>query len=311
MLINPNFIYFGTSDFSATILSGLISNGLIPELVVTTIGKPQGRKLQIIPTPVAEVASKHQLKLLEVKTLRDENVIKQFAICHLPFAILASFGKIIPQTVLDIFPQGIVNVHPSLLPLYRGPSPIQSAILDGQTTTGVSLILLDAEVDHGPILTQTEHHISSNDDVITLSNKLAEQSVKMLVDTLPKYLSGELKPIPQNHSTATFTKMISKDDGQADFINKTAEELNNQRRAFTPWPGLWTIWQGKRLKLLSTTPHNDVTTKPGLVTLVEDSLVIGTKSGALEINELQLEGGKPLKTKDFLLGHKSFINSLL
>ncbi|MEK7496280.1 MAG: methionyl-tRNA formyltransferase, partial [Patescibacteria group bacterium] len=205
----------------------------------------------------------------------------------------------------------IVNVHPSLLPLYRGPSPIQSAILNGDTTTGVSLILLDAEVDHGPILVQTEQIINLEDDAVSLSNKLAEQSVKMLVESLPKYLSGELKPIPQNHSAATFTKIINKADGQADFINKTAEELNNQRRAFTPWPGLWTMWQGKRLKLLSTVPHNAVTTKPGLVTLVEDSLVIGTKSGALQINELQLEGGKPLKTKDFLLGHKSFINSLL
>lgn len=311
MTSNYKFIYFGTSEFSAIILDGLIKHGLRPELVVTTQGKPAGRKLKVSPTPVAELATKYQLKLLEVKSLKDDVTQKLLATSQTPLAILAAFGKIIPQSVLDIFPRGIINVHPSLLPLYRGPSPIQNAILNSDKKTGVSLILLDAEVDHGPILTQTEHQIDFDDEAVILSKKLAELSVKMLIESVPKYLSGELKLIAQNHSTATFTKMIEKNDGQADFVNQTAVELDCKRRAFTPWPGLWTVWQGKRLKLLSTVPHNAVTTKPGLVTLDSGNLVIGTKLGALQINELQLEGGKPLKIEDFLLGHSSIIKALL
>ena len=310
MLPSEPFTYYGTSDFSAGVLLGLLQAGLKPALVVSTAAKPQGRGLKLIPTPVAALAQKQGLPLFEVKTLKSEEVQKQLAGGQTPVAILAAFGKIIPQAVLDLYPKGIVNVHPSLLPQYRGPAPIQYAIRDGATETGVSLIILDEEVDHGPVLAQEKCAITETDDAQTLSRKLAELSVKLLLSTLAPYLSGSLSPTPQDHTRATLTKMITRDDGRADFT-KSAIELDRQRRAFTPWPGLWTMWQGKRLKLIDTAVLPDYATTQGKVELKNGQLVIGCSQGGLLVRSLQPEGGKIIQASDFLRGYQQSIGSIL
>ncbi|MBI5733367.1 MAG: methionyl-tRNA formyltransferase, partial [Candidatus Kerfeldbacteria bacterium] len=305
----PPFVYYGTSDFSAIILSGLLQAGLQPSLVVSTEPKPAGRGLKLTPTPVSWLAQDKKLPLLEVKTLKPEDIQKQLADSATPLAILAAFGKIIPQNVLDIYPKGIVNVHPSLLPLYRGPAPIQYALRDGQTETGVSLIVLDEQVDHGPMLAQEKCRVAETDDTLTLSQKLAELSVKLLLSSLDHYLDGSISPVPQVHSRATFTKMITRADGQADF-SKSALELDRQRRAFTPWPALWTRWQDKRLRLLETAVV-DYKCEAKKVIMNGSQLIIGCGSGSLVVKLLQLEGGRALSAADFIRGHKDFINSTL
>lgn len=297
------FTYFGTSDFSCAILQGLIASGHTPKLVVSTVPKPSGRGLKRVKSPVAQLTQRLGLPLIEVTTLKAPEIKQTIAAPLTPFALLAAFGKIIPSTILKLYPLGIINVHPSLLPLYRGPSPIQSALQSGEHVTGVTLITLDEEVDHGPILAQTHYTITPTDDALTLSQKLALTSIELLVKTLPDYLTGRLTPKAQNHEQATFTSMITRNHGRANFTH-TATELNQQRRAFTPWPGLWTTWQGKRVKLIETAvtqaPPNLI---PGQLILHNERLMLGCTQSALEVKVLQLEGGKPLSASDALRGH--------
>jgi methionyl-tRNA formyltransferase len=310
MKLTPSFTYYGTSEFSTPILQGLLKAGLKSNLIVSTIAKPAGRGLKTSPTPVAQIAKELNLPLLEVKTLKDKEIQKQLTLSATPFAILAAFGKIIPPEILELYPKGIINVHPSLLPLYRGPAPIQYAIRDGQHHTGVSLIILDKEVDHGPILAQEKCLIEKIDNITSLSNKLAEISIKLLLSTINPYLDNSLSPITQDHNKATLTKMITREDGKADF-SKSAIELNSERRAFTPWPGLWTTWQGKIVKFLETKPSKLNSTTPGKVELIKNDLIIHCGQGVLLINSLQLEGGKPLIVAEFLKGHKNFVSAEL
>jgi len=304
-----NFVYFGTSEFSAQILQSLLQAGLKPILVVTNTPKPIGRNMKISPTPVAQAAQSAGLKLLEVTSLKKEEIQKILVDYSTHFAILAAFGKIIPQNILNIYPKGIINVHPSFLPLYRGPSPIQSAIYDGNKETGVSLIILDEEVDHGPILMQDKCTIEESDDYLSLANKLATIATRLLLCTLPAYLDNTISPVAQDHTQATFTKMISREDGQANFA-KTANELNKQRQAFMPWPGLWTRWNGKRLKLIDTSV-SDIQIPAGQIKITDSVLLIGCSQDSLRVHTLQLEGGKILSAADFIRGHKNLNNTIL
>lgn len=310
MKSDTSFIYYGTSEFSASILQGLLKTDLRPSLVVSTIAKPAGRGLKTQPTPVTQIAQESNLPVLEVKTLKDKETQNQITSYKTSFAILAAFGKIIPKEILAFYPKGIINVHPSLLPLYRGPAPIQYAIRDGVIETGISLIILDEEVDHGPIIAQEKCLISETDNYISLSNKLATAAVKLLPTILTPYLEGSLSPTPQNHNKATFTKMITRENGKADFA-KSATELNNEHRAFTPWPSLWTTWHGKIIKLLETKPSELGSTTPGKIELINNDLIIHCGQGALLINSLQLEGSKPLLSAEFLRGHKDFVAAKL
>jgi methionyl-tRNA formyltransferase len=310
MLSNISFVYYGTSEFSAVILDGLLSAGFKPTLVVSTVARPAGRGLKLVPTPVAALATEKKLSLLEVKTLKSPEVQARLASGQEPVAILAAFGKIIPPAVLALYPQGIINVHPSLLPLYRGPAPIQYALRDGLTKTGVSLIVLDEAVDHGPILTQESCPIDDEADAQTLSKKLADLSIKLLLTTLPGYLTSSVSARPQDHAQATGTKMISRDDGRADF-NQTAQAINNQRRAFTPWPGLWTTWQNKRLKLIDTAVQPAYNGLLGQVELKDNQLLVACGQGGLIIKRLQLEGGKPMSAAEFVRGYPTIIKTHL
>ncbi len=310
MGFSSSFVYYGTSAFSATILQGLVDSGFTPELVVTTKGKPASRGLKTTPTPVGTLAGFLQLPLREVASLRPPEVEASLKQYQTPFAVLAAFGKIVPLSILDLYPKGIVNVHPSLLPKYRGPSPIQSALKNGDSQTGVSLIVLDSEVDHGPLLAQRTLPITEADDALTLSTRLASSSMDLLKETLPPYISGSLQPAPQDHAEATFTTMVEREDGQADFT-KPAQTLDRMRRAFTPWPGLWTTWQGKRLKLVATEVAETKSGNPGTVTQDSDGLQITCGQGALVVSRLQLEGATELTASDFVRGHQGLVSSVL
>lgn len=302
---DKNFVYYGTSDFSRIILDGLLAEGYTPNLVVTTLGKPQGRGLKAVPTPVAKLSTDKSLPLLEVSSLKDVQIQQELKEKKTEVAILAAFGKIIPKIILDLYPLGIVNVHPSLLPLYRGPSPIQSALKDGQTRTGVTLIKLDDEVDHGPIIAKNSLDVNEDDTTVTLSEKLSKLAIEELIELLPKYLSGKVVLQEQEHENATFTKMITKEDGYTNF-NEPAQAIERKIRAFTPWPGVWTNWQGKRLRIIQAKVVN-MTISVGLVKehpTKSDAIVIGCLEKALEPLELQLEGKKAMTVDKFLRGNK-------
>lgn len=173
-------------------------------------------------------------------------LLKLIKLPQLSIGVVAYYGAIIPQEIIDLFPKGILNIHPSLLPKYRGPSPVASAILNGDETTGVTIFRIDEEMDHGPILAQEQLPVYSNDTRDTLLTRLFSAGAELLTGILPDYLSGQLTPTPQNHAQATYTKMITKEDGRIDW-NASDVEIERQIRALTPWPGTWAKINGKRV----------------------------------------------------------------
>ena len=226
--------FFGTGRLAQIVLEKLTDLPYKPELVVSAPDTKTGRGQKTQFSPVKQTALEHKIEVLQPNNLSDKNF-------KFDLAILVAYGKIIPEDILAIPKWGFINVHPSLLPKYRGPSPIQSAILADEKFTGVSIIKLDEEIDHGPILAQESIVIKKNNTHASLIEKLGILGVKLLAETLPKYLDGKLKPSPQDNLKATFTKRITKRDGAIDLQNPPdPQTLDRMIRAYYPWPGVWT-----------------------------------------------------------------------
>lgn len=312
-------IFFGTSDFSVPALRALATAGYEIPLVVTTPDEPVGRKQILTPPPIKTIANSLGLRAIQPASLKkDPTIVDSLSAIGADFAVVASYGKIIPQVIIDLFPQGMINIHPSLLPKYRGPSPIQSVLLNGEKETGVCIMQLDAEVDHGAILANSLETIDDSDNYQTLSGKLAEAGANLLIKTLPGYLSGEVKPQAQDHTQATFTKKFTSEDGKIDW-QKSAVEINNQIRALNPEPGTWTTMfsdqaSGNKekeqvIKITKSTPN--LTTyevvrlgPPGQFFQKDKKLFATTGDGILEILELQPAGKKVMSAKDFINGYR-------
>ncbi len=274
-----NYVFFGTPRFAEIILGHLIEASMPPVLVVTNPDRPAGRKQILTPPPVKALADKHGIPVLQPESFA--NFRSQISNFKFDFAVLASYGKIIPQEVIDLFPRGIIVVHPSLLPKYRGATPIQSTLLSGDERTGTSLILMDEKVDHGPTLAERALEFPiSNFQFSKLHDALAELSASLLVGTLPGFERGEVTPVPQDESEATYTKKFSSEDAFVDHgdLEKAEQEggetavlIDRKIRALNPEPGVWTIEDGKRMKLL------------------EGEI----RDGTLKLKKIQREGGNP------------------
>lgn len=303
-------IFFGTQDFAASILESILASGEYElSAVVTQPDRPAGRRQEIIKSPVKLIAEKYNLRILQPETLK--NWTKDYGLW--PTAdlyIVCQYGLIIPRQILDITKHGIINIHTSLLPKYRGASPIQTTLTRGDTETGISIMLMDEKMDHGPILAQEKIAIDSHDTYHTLSKKMEPLAAKLLLRTIPQYLNGNITSQPQDETQATFCKMITRDNGRVDW-SKSAAEIYNLYRGLTPWPGIWTTWNGTRLKLLNIRPSIADKPSPGLVREIDGQVLAGCGQGAIEILELQLAGKSPRLIKDFLLGHHNFIGATL
>lgn len=236
------YIFFGTPEFAAIILKRLIDVGMAPVAVVTNPDRPVGRKKVVSPAAVKQYLLKENVH--EVVIAQPERFggvcINDIIKIGAEVGILAAYGKIIPHEVIAIFPKGIVVIHPSLLPFYRGPTPIQSALLNGDKETGTTLFLMDEEVDHGPILAQSVLSVTNSDIYETLSKKLAEASADLLIEKLPHYLRGDTAPQAQDDARATYTKKFTSADGFVDFDNDAPEKIWRMVRALNPKPGVWT-----------------------------------------------------------------------
>jgi len=264
------YIFFGTPEFAAIILEKLISAGFAPAGIVCNPDRPAGRKKTITPPPTKFLAQKHGIPVLQPEELNGS-----FNTLEAEFAIVAAYAKIIPGNVLKMFPKGVIGVHPSLLPKYRGATPIQSAILAGEEETGVTLYLMDEKVDHGKIISNAELRISNNDTYTTLEKKLAELSVVLLVELLPKFSKGDVESASQNESQATFTKKFTTEDARVDLEKDEPIIIERKIRALNPEPGVWTLQkiQGnlKRVKLLKAE----------------------LSEGKLKLKTIQIEGERP------------------
>jgi len=320
-----NIIFFGTPYFSKIILEKLIQTSYRPALVITAPDKPVGRKKILTPPPTKVLAQKHAIKIWQPEKLNIENWKSEIGkLRNVDLAIVVAYGKIIPKSILNTLPAGFINVHPSLLPKYRGPSPIQSAILNGDEKTGVTIMLLDEKMDHGPILASREYPRNKEQGTnksqipmtkITtpeLSDILAEEGAELLVETIPKWINKEIEPKEQNHNKATYTKIITREDGRVDW-KKPAQYIERQLRALTPWPGIFTFWKDKRLKIISLHIAAKKSDSHAIGQLVpyKDSFAVQTGAGFVVPKIVQLEGKKPQSAEEFLKGHSSILGNTL
>jgi len=307
--------YFGTSLPSARVLETLANTeGFRVVAVVTQSAKPVGRDQTVQASPVKVTAEKLRIPVYEPASLKtDQSLVSSLQSLNIDLFIVFAYGLIIPQAILDIPSHGSINIHPSLLPKYRGPTPVQSALLNGETETGVSIMLLDAKMDHPPLPAQTKMKIEQADTTPTLTDKLITDAIPLLITTVNNWIAGNIKPTEQDHEAATICKMLSRDDGKIDW-KKSADEIYNMYRAYTPWPGVWTLWGGKRMKLLKIKRLKDYKIEPGKIEVKEvkiDKIYVGTTTEAIEIVELQLEGKQALDAKTFINGYKNFTGAKL
>jgi len=299
-------IFAGTPDFSAPYLEGLIADSDFSVLgVITQSDKPSGRKQELSPSPVKIIALEKGLRIWQPEKLRkDETIAGELEAIGADMLVVVAYGQIIPQNILDLFPRGAINVHPSLLPKYRGASPIQSAILNGDSDTGITIMLMDEKMDHGPILAQERFVLTGDETNESLHAKLAPLGVRLLIGTIKRYLAGKIKPQPQDDSQATLSAAIAKEDGRINW-ESSAQLIKQRIFAFHPWPGTWTTLEGRRMKIFPPVIVMDGESDgSGRLQIVDSELVAGCGNGRLILTRIQLEGKGIVSAKDFMRGHK-------
>jgi len=304
----------GTGRFAIPSLEGLVKAGYLLVGVISQPPRPAGRSRPLTPPPLMEAAVRLGLSVRTPERLRAPDSVAALAGLQPDLVVVVAYGQILPRSVLDLPTYGCLNVHGSLLPRWRGASPIQAAILAGDEATGVTLMRMDAGMDTGPILARRPTPIGDGDKAPDLEERLSHMGADLLVEELPRYLEGRLTPMPQDETLATYAPIIRKEDGQVDW-SRSAVAIWRATRAYTPWPGSYTFWNGRMLKLLSCRPEGSagVTEPPGTVVPVEGGreAAVVTGSGLLRLIEVALEGGRPLSIRDFLPGHRNFLGSRL
>lgn len=296
--------FFGTPEFAEIILKRLLKEDAFEIVVVICApDKPVGRKQVLTPPPVKVLAEENNIEVLQPEKL-DNQFIEKLKGFNLDLNIVAAYGKIMPLGVLNIPKHKSINIHPSLLPKYRGPSPIQATILNGDKETGVTIMLMDEKMDHGPILFQKKYTLEDNLTIGDIHDELADLSSGILVDAIYKYISGKIQLQEQDHEQATFCKMIKKEHGKIDW-NKSSRDIYNQWRAFTPWPGLFMEYKGNILKLIQiklTDIKDNINI--GEFIVKDKKLYISCKDNILlEIKKLQPQGKKIMDTVSFINGY--------
>jgi methionyl-tRNA formyltransferase len=298
MAKKPRIVFFGSPAFGQVILKSLLEKNFNVVAVVTQPDRSRGRGKKRLPTPAKSFAKENKITIYDPKNKKQLGDLEAKLKSIKPdvFAV-ASYGLIIPQRILEIPSKGVLNVHPSLLPKYRGPSPIQAAILHGDEETGITVMLVDEEMDHGPILSQKLIPISSRETTPTLTAKLAYFGGDLLIETIGKWLKDKIAPQPQNHEKATYTKLIKKEDGHIDWNKMGNENIERMIRAYQPWPGVWTTVGEMANQLeqnLRNQKHKNLKLK-----LLEAHL----ENGVLALDTVQVEGKKPISLTDFVKGY--------
>lgn len=294
--------FFGSSDFALPSLRALVGAGVAPLLVVTQPDRPAGRGLTPQPTAVRRTAVDCGLPVVSPSRLEGDHAFRQrLRALDLDAVVVAAYGNLIPADWLRLPRRGFVNLHPSLLPRYRGATPIQTAIRNGDAVTGVTLMVLDAGLDTGPIVAQASVPIPADTTTPALSARLADAGAALLLENLPRYVRGDKGVEPQDDTGATITKPLTRQDGQIDW-SQSASAIDRQVRAFLPWPGTWTLLAGHPLKVLATRVRPE-TMAPGR-TSEQPPLRVGCGQGSLELLAVQFPAGKPLSGRAALTGHR-------
>ncbi len=300
-------VFMGTAALAATVLEHLLAAREVTVLaVVSQPDKPKGRDLKLQPTPVKEVALRHGLPVLQPLKARDPQFIEAIRALNPDLVVVAAYGQILPQALLDVPRHGCLNVHTSILPRHRGAAPIQWAILDGDAGTGVTIMKMDAGLDTGAVVSEARTRIEDEDNAQTLHDRLARLGGELLVRTIPGYVTGQVVPVPQPSEGATYARKITKEDSALDW-KLPARVLWNRVRGLTPWPGTAATLQRAAgplpLKVWRAELLPGPCGEPGVVLAADrDGILIACGEGALRVLELQREGGKRLPVQSFLAG---------
>jgi methionyl-tRNA formyltransferase len=308
-------VFMGSPEFALPSLQSLMSNQYDITAVYTQPDKPAGRGRQMVACPVKEFAVSRNMRVVQPETFRDTQQVGLLAGLQPDIIVVAAYGKILPQAVLDIPRYRCVNVHPSLLPRYRGPSPVAAAILNGDPVTGVSIMLVERKVDSGPVLSRREMAVEEQDTTGSLTTKLAAMGAALLVETLPAWVEGRITPAVQDDALATHTTMETKEDGRLDW-HKPAVRLWRQVRAYQPWPGSFFAWKGEDIRVLSAVPlASPAGEAPGRVVALPRGgparVAVATADGLLGLVELHPQGKRAMPAVDFMAGHRGFAGSQL
>ncbi|RLT32543.1 MAG: methionyl-tRNA formyltransferase [Chloroflexi bacterium] len=309
-------VYMGTPDFAVLALAALHESGAEKGWqvvgVVTQPDRPAGRGKRLLLSPVKEYALAHGLPVLQPGRLRREpEAIGALAELAADVMVVAAYGQILPKAVLEIPTFGCLNIHASLLPAWRGASPITAALLAGQSETGVTLMLMDVGMDTGPLLAQAKMTIGADDTTASLSQKLAAQGAALLVESLPRWLAGEIAPLDQADlpGTVSLCALVKKEDGQIDW-SLSAAQIERMVRAYTPWPSAFTTWKGQNFKIWQARVIAG-NAGAGEVVLMGSSVAVGTGDGLLELLTVQPAGKRALDIRSFRNGAPDFAGSRL
>jgi len=308
-------VFMGSPAFAVPTLDALAREHEILA-VFTQPDRPAGRGRKLARVPVAAWAGERGAPVHQPHSLRkDASAVEMLRALRPDVVVVVAYGLILRQPVLDLAPHGCLNVHASLLPRHRGAAPIPAAILAGDVETGVTIIRMDAGVDTGPILAQAREPIRPDDTTATLGARLAELGARLMAETLPKYLRGEIELAAQDHASASLSPKIEKGDGRIDWA-RPAIAIDRMIRAYTPWPGATTQWKGADLRIARATPTGQ-TSAPGLqaagqvIRLDGERIGVVTGDGVLELREVQLAGKRAMSIDEFVRGQPRFVGATL
>jgi len=294
-------VFYGSGKFADVILKGILSDGRFQILaVISQPARPTGRNREITETPVSMTARANNILLYQPENLADFNIPE---IQEADLGVVAQYGLIMPKRIIDAPKFQTLNLHASLLPAYRGASPIQSALLNGEVETGVTLMLMDEKMDHGPILGVQKTAIAPDETQTELFNKLSIIARGLFLRLAPEWVTAKISTTPQDHSNASYCKILTKEDGRVDFTN-SARQIYNQWRAMDPWPGIWSTIQGKRIKFVKIEVSDKIVDAPGLFLFDNSRLFIGCgNNSSVSIVELQKEGKNIQTAVSFINGN--------
>ena len=296
-------VFMGTPKLAAGVLEALWEAGHEIRAVVTQPDKPKGRSKALQMSPVKEFALEKGIEVFQPVRIRKPEAVDKLKEFDAEVFVVAAFGQILSQEILDMPKYGCINVHASLLPAYRGSAPIQWCIINGEEKTGVTIMQMDAGIDTGDMLLKRSVAILPSDTAESLSDKLEKAGGEAIVEALALLEKGELRGTPQNEAESSYVPMIGKSMGRIDF-SRTAEEIDRLIRGLYPWPSAFTSYKGKTLKIWEAVPLSEEGEgRPGSIERVEkEAVYVNTGKGILKVTQLQLEGKKRMQVKEFLLG---------
>lgn len=307
-------IFMGSTEFSAPILFSLIKSFQVVA-VITETDKPAGRNKKMVEALPKIIAERENIHCLQPERIKgNKELLEKIASLSPDVIVVAAYGQILPKEILNLPKHGCVNVHPSLLPEYRGASPIQTALLKGEKKTGVTLIMMDRGMDSGDIIAQEPVEIAEEDNYDTLGRKLAEAASFLLIRTLPEFIADQIKLIVQDDTRATYCSKIKKEDGRIDW-DKPANEILNKIRAFSTWPGSYSSYENRKIEIVKAEPRpgEDYFDQYaiGQVYREKNKICVQCAEGSIILQEVKLEGKNKTAINDFVNGHQSFIGSIL